>query len=301
MAIEIVVAVPTFRRRELLTNLLRSLEGERSPGRVALLIGDNDCDPDIANLVEGFDRPDSPCRYVGVTTRGLSSIRNALVAEAIQMAPGLSYLVMLDDDGLVTPGWLARLVECARENNADLVGGPVEGLLPPGAGTLARNSVYASRKRSPTGPVDLLNTTQNLLIARQVIDRFGTEFFRMEYNFSGGEDYDFFRRVRAVDGVIVWCDEAIVMESAHADRIGARQVLSRYYTTGLYMSKIDSHYDGRGAAWKVAGRGLAGAVAKTTIALVAGDGSKRARGLLSISYFTGRLLGMCGQGSSRYR
>jgi hypothetical protein len=207
---------------------------------------------------------------------------------------------MLDDDGLATPGWLERIVTCGERFAADLVGGPVEGVLPEGASRLARNSVFARRRRWETGLVPTLNTTQNLLIARALTGRIGLPLFNSAYGASGGEDYDLFRRTGRAGGRIVWCDEAIVREPTPADRLSIAMVLARYYTTGIYMSRIDRSYDGRPRTWGIALKGLVAAILRTVRDIARRDLNAGARGLLSISHYTGRVIGLMGGKTERY-
>lgn len=299
--LDLVIGIPTYRRPDLLQALFESLRPELSGHTVLVVVADNDCDPSIHNIVAAQNSvADHRFIYQPVAERGLSPVRNALVETATANAPGWRYLIMLDDDGKVTPGWLAAMLKCAQTYEPHLLGGPVEGELPSGANVLARNSIYASRKRWATGPVRLLNTTQNLLISSKVIDLVGTTLFQSKYKASGGEDYDLFRRVEAAGGRIVWCNEAVVFEPAPPSRLTVKSVLERYYSTGVYMSKIDADYDGRPAAWKVALKGGAGAGARFVLALASLNKNRVAATVLAMAHYCGRVAGMIGAASARY-
>ena len=129
---------------------------------------------------------------------------------------------------------------------------------------------------------------------------FPAPLFRNAYKASGGEDYDLFRRVRVANGRIIWCDEAVVFEPAPADRLGARKVLTRYYTTGIYMSKIDESYDGRAAAWRVAIKGGLTAAARVFMALPSCNKDRIARNILAVAHYSGRIVGLFGADTARY-
>jgi hypothetical protein len=230
----------------------------------------------------------------------VAQVRNALVREACTSRPGWRWLVMLDDDGLATPGWLNKLLATGEALQAHLVGGPVEGMLPAGASALARNSIFASRRRWPTGRVPTLNTTQNLAIARSTLALVAEPLFRNEYGASGGEDYDLFRRTARAHGVLAWCDEAVVHEPAPAERLTARALLYRYASTGAYMARIDRAHDGPGAAWKQAVRGLCGAAWHIVRGGLRHDRNLAARGLLSAAHQIGRIGGLLGAQTRRY-
>jgi len=265
-----------------------------------VIVADNDCGQDAPRVVAEFAARWSQAVCVPVPERGVAQVRNTLVREAGLRCPDWQWLLMLDDDGIATPGWLGRLVSAGIALKADLVGGPVEGVLPDHVGALARNSVFASRRRWKTGLVPLLNTTQNLGIARSTLALTGEPLFRQEYGASGGEDYDLFRRVARAGGKLAWCDEAVINEPAPADRLTPRALLYRYASTGVYMSLIDRSYDGKHAAWKHGIRGLVGSVLAVLGGLARFDVDRTARGLLMSAHMAGRISGLLGARSSRY-
>jgi glycosyltransferase involved in cell wall biosynthesis len=296
----LVIGIPTYRRPEMLLALLESLLPEllRHPAQV--VVADNDCGYAAPAVVDSFRARWPAIRCIPVAARGVAQVRNALVAEARRADPDWRWLVMLDDDGLATPGWLGNLLGAATEYDADLAGGPVQGVLPDDSGRLARNSIFAARRRWPTGLVPLLNTTQNLAISRRVLTLAPEPLFRNEYGASGGEDYDLFRRVAHASGRIVWCDEAVVLEPAPADRLTVRSLLHRYASTGIYMVAIDRSYDGGRQVWLNALKGLLGAALAALLAALTFRGDACARAVLTVSHYVGRLGGLLGATSARY-
>ncbi len=295
----LVVAIPTFRRPALLTALLDSLAPQVVERKALVLIGDNDCDPAVRTLIESYGRG-VRVRYRPVAERGVAAVRNALVAEATKIAPSWRWLMMLDDDGAATAGWLDAIVACAERFDADLVGGPVEGVIPAGSGSLARNSIFARRRRWPTGPVVMLNTTQNLAIARRLVADGAAPLFDPRYGASGGEDYDLFRRVLRDGGRLVWCDEAVVIEPAPPERLTTTALLDRYYTTGIYIGVIDRDYDGRRPVLAGGFRGLFRGAYDAVAGTLRGDRDRGAAGTLMTIYHVGYLLSLFGARTSRY-
>lgn len=297
---DVVIGIPTYRRPALLGILLKTLAPELSGSGVKVIVADNDCGTEAPAVVSDQSSSFWHIECLPVHERGVSQVRNAIVAAADRCSPGWRCLIMLDDDGRVTPGWLVALLKTASRFGADLVGGPVEGELPDRANLLARHSLFARRRRWPTGVVSSLNTTQNLLISCSAVDKVGRPLFRNDYGASGGEDYDLFRRVARAGGVLAWCDEAVVIEPAPADRLTHRALLSRYATTGAYMSLIDASYDGR---WTVALRAVKGLLASLVRAAWRGlrlDGPEFAVQVLMVAHFLGRLAGLAGARTSRY-
>ncbi|WP_028309824.1 glycosyltransferase family 2 protein [Derxia gummosa] len=296
----LVIGIPTYRRPGQLRELLDTLLPELREHPALVIVADNDCGQEAHAVIVEFNRQWPLAVCVPVPERGVAQVRNTLVREAGARCPGWQWLLMLDDDGLATPGWLGTLLRAGVAHKADLVGGPVEGVLPEGSGVLARNSVFASRRRWKTGPVPTLNTTQNLGIARSALALIGEPLFRREYGASGGEDYDLFRRVARAGGKLVWCDEAVINEPAPASRLTPRALLYRYASTGVYMALIDRSYDGGNQVWTQAVKGLVGALLATAKGLAHLDPDKAARGLLMSAHMVGRIGGLLGAKSSRY-
>lgn len=296
---DIVIGIPTFMRPELLQKLLSSLVNEIDQS-IWLVVADNGCSEDTKAVVTAFSADFPRCFYVPIRERGLATVRNGLVQAATELVPNWRWLAMLDDDGFVSEGWLARLIACGETYDAHLTGGPVEGVLPDGANILARNSIFARRRRWTTGLVESLNTTQNLLISRTLLTLTPGPLFRNEYSASGGEDYDLFRRVRQSGGRIAWCDEAVVWEPTPENRLSHRRVLSRYYTTGIYMSQIDRFYDGSRKTTTTAVKGFVASLLRTVKAGFRRDSNAAAQGMLSTAHYAGRAVGLLGGRTARY-
>jgi glycosyltransferase involved in cell wall biosynthesis len=296
----LVIGIPTYRRPAQLRALLQSLLPELARQPALVIVGDNECGSAAPAVVEAFRAQWPLAACVPVPERGVAQVRNALVREAGERAPGWQWLVMLDDDGLATPGWLEGLLRTGLAHGAHLVGGPVRGVLPAGAGRLARNSIFAARRRWSTGPVPTLNTTQNLAIARATPALVGLPLFRAELGASGGEDYDLFRRTALRGGTLAWCDEAVVDEPAPADRLTARALIYRYASTGAYMARIDTAYDGAGPVWLRCFKGLAGAAWLALRGALRRDSDQVASGVLSLAHQAGRLGGLLGARTHRY-
>lgn len=296
----IVIGIPTFNRQALLTRLLDSLieEVRSEPAVLRIVVADNECSDRTREIVLG--RQDMLTHYVPVPERGLSHVRNAIIRAAGEQVPDWNWLVMLDDDGMVTPGWLKALIDCGERFQGDLVGGPVDGMVPDDAPVLARVSHFAGRETHPTGPIDRLQTTQNLAISRRVEGLLGFPLFDVRFNGSGGEDYDLFRRTQRAGGTLVWCDEALVLEPTPADRLTNQALLSRAYTTGIYMGQLRRLHDGPRREVTGAARGLVSSVAKLGLGMVSLNSKRTARASLDLAHAVGRVAGLIGSRTSRY-
>lgn len=296
---EIIVAIPTFRRLGLLQRLLDSLTPELAGQNLLVLIGDNDCDQAVRDIIEARTEP-AGLRYVPIATRGVSQVRNGLITEAGRIAPQWRWLVMLDDDGYVTPGWFAALIKSAHQLDVDLLGGPVEGELPPNASELARNSVYARRNRYPTGVVTMLNGMQNVAIRRSLLPLLGEKLFDPRLGGSGGEDHELFKRALDKGASLGWCDEAVVIEPTPASQITTRALLYRYFSTGTYMAMLDRERHGLFKETFSASKGLLRGSIEAMLGTVFLNSQQRAKGILASAHYFGRLASLTGVRSERY-
>lgn len=69
----------------------------------------------------------SRCTTTNVVEPGISAVRNA----ALRFASTFDLLVMIDDDEVPKPEWLAELLRVQQVMRADAVTGPVISALPP--------------------------------------------------------------------------------------------------------------------------------------------------------------------------
>lgn len=267
----IVIGIPTYRRpatlRTLLDTLLADLrESELARERgVFVVIADNASDPLTGKIAEQY-LGETPHVAVGVSAPGVAAVRNAIGREAARQCPGYEWLVMLDDDGEVIPGWLDPLLRTAKWLDADIIGGPVLGDLPESASRVAQNSLYGGRRRFPSGRVEMLNGAQNIAVARRVWETMPEPWFDPALR-RGGEDYEFFKHAKAMGFRFGWCDEAPVDEPTPADRLTTRAICERIFASNRTGAHIDYVYDGlaasirrAGATWVWAAKSVAAAV-----------------------------------------
>lgn len=237
----VVIGIPTYRRPALLARLLQSLTPEIADRDVLVIIGDNEAGT-AAPAVAAESELDTLC--VPVEAPGIPEVRNALIRTALQERPAWEHLIMLDDDGYVAPGWFDALMDGVARYHADVTAGPVLGELPPDASRLARNSIYAGRRRSTSGPVDMLNGTQNIAISRHIVEAIGDPWFPVHLGRSGGEDHFFFREVLDQGGTMAWCDEAAVTEPTPAARLRADALLRRAFRSNMVSTQTDLAFYG---------------------------------------------------------
>lgn len=293
----IVIGIPTFRRPAPLAALLESLLPQVPPSRALIIVGDNDSGTDAPRVVEAFRVRGLPVRCVPVPERGISQVRNELIRAATRACPQWRLLLMLDDDGVVLPGWFDALVDGADRLATDVVGGPVLGELPTGASLLARNSVYAGRTRHPTGPVPMLNGAQNIAVTRAICDALTDPWFDVTRGISGGEDYHFFRRILAHGGSLGWCDEAQVVEPTPLDRLRWRPLLRRTFTSNVLAARTDVELVGRSKVWNDLRHGAPQVARDTAAGVLRRDPDRIAKAALRVVALAGRAGGLVRAGA----
>lgn len=234
--IEVTIAVPTYRRLELLRALIPALDAQaadaiaRCPfvGEVDLLVIDNDPDRTAAGaLAEQSADLSVPLRVVGEGVPGVSAVRNT----ALDQTTGRDVLVFIDDDELPHDGWLVELLETWRAQGADAVAGRVVSRFDRPVDPWIAAGGFFERRSLATGTPIGVAATNNLLLDRRTVARLGLRF-DLSLGSSGGEDTVFTRTLTASGGRMVWCDEAVVTDLVPADRMSRSWVLARAYSYG---------------------------------------------------------------------
>ena len=78
----------------------------------------------------------------------------------------------------------------------------------------------------------MLEGAGNLLIARACLERLGRPWFDPAFALSGGEDRDFFERVKIAGGRFAWSDEAVAHTIVPEARLNLKWMLRRAYGIG---------------------------------------------------------------------
>lgn len=286
---DVVIAIPTYRRPELLRRLLASLAPEIEGWGVLVVVGDNDAGPDAPRIVADSGL-DAVC--IPVESPGIAQVRNALIRTATSLRPTWEHMVMLDDDGFVEPGWFETLMAGVDTHDADVTGGPVLGGLPSDASILARNSIFAGRPRQSSGPASHLVGAQNIVIRRRIVDRIGDPWFPVELGRIGGEDHYFFESVVSHGGTLAWCDEAPVTEPTPAARLTARALLRRAYQSNVISSQTSLRFHPRRDVLIRLVEDTGWALRKTAAGIVLRDSDRLASAALDAAALAGRAVGI---------
>ena len=230
---DVVIAVPTFRRPQGLARLLSALERLDTTAAVVVVVADND-----AEGREGLE----VCRAVRARgyrwpldsfvapERGIAQVRNALVDRAL--GHPCQFVAMLDDDEWPEPGWLDAFLRLQRDTGADALHGAILREFERRPGPWALHCEGIAPMRGRTGRVRMIEGSGNIIVRRACFEELVKPCFDPAFALSGGEDRDFFERLRRQGRRFAWCDEAVVHAWVPASRATLRWALSRAYRVG---------------------------------------------------------------------
>lgn len=220
----VAICIPTFRRPRMLRRLLDAIAALQTDAQVSVLVADNDAEVhagfDLCRAMMGYRWP---LTAVIAHKRGIAQVRNTLIEQALKS--DAQYIAMIDDDEWPQADWIDQFLKTARQTKADVLQGSIlfgKGNAPAGHGDIRRT----------TGPIAMLQGAGNILIARTVLEEMPAPWFDPEFALTGGEDQDFFIRLRRAGKFFAWSDEA----RAHGDVPDTRDslgwLLRRAYSVG---------------------------------------------------------------------
>jgi glycosyltransferase involved in cell wall biosynthesis len=302
--LRVVIAIPTYRRNDLLGDLLAEAKAqiaalpEALGAQVSALVVDNDPDGGAADVarVHGI-------RYVHEPSPGIAAVRNRALRECADQ----DALIFIDDDELPAERWLEILVRRYRDSGADAVVGRVHTPFPEGIDPWIRASGAFIRPTRTDGQQLRECATNNLLLDLSSVAASGLRFDE-RFGLSGGSDSLFSRQFTARGYRIVWAQDALVIEREDAERLTREWVLRRTYRFGNTAARVNvalaSGTAGRTVArLRIAARGVA-RVAGGTLRAVAGrlgnSLSHRARGERTAARGRGMLAGAFGKVYDEY-
>ncbi|MBD3676927.1 MAG: glycosyltransferase family 2 protein [Rhodobacteraceae bacterium] len=288
-ALRVAICIATYRRPEGLLALLTSLSALQfgdAPPQVEIIIVDNAPEaPAVETLgpLGGLSR--WPITYVIETVRGIVAARNRALDE---IAAQVDYIAFLDDDEIVEPIWLAALLATIQRTGAAAVQGQLEPIYETSPTSwmddlgIFRLGPYQEGEVKPSAAVG------NVLIDAAFIREHALRF-DMRFNLTGGEDEEFFKRLRRVGGLIVTSPRALVRETVPAARMTASWIAQRYFRKGNTLGRIALlHANGRAIRLS---KGLAGIGIGAVVALVSWpfSASRAIKGLLEVCRGAGTL------------
>lgn len=215
------ICICTFRRAFLAETLASIAALSQGGHAIRVIIADNDDIPSARELVDEMrTKVPFPITYVHAPASNICIARNACLDQA-----DADYVAFVDDDEVVTPGWIAALVARAEASGAAAVLGPVRAIYGRDAPRWMVEGDFHSTRAVFVGDTIRTGYTCNVLI-RWCMPYRGLRF-DLALGRSGGEDTAFFYRLTALGGTIAYAEDALVEEPVPADRASMAWLVRR--------------------------------------------------------------------------
>jgi glycosyltransferase involved in cell wall biosynthesis len=287
---DVVICIPTFKRPQSLKRLLDAIAALETKADVAVLVADNDAEGRagfaLANAMASSFR--FPLHAVIAHQRGIAQVRNTLIDEALKQAP--RFLAMIDDDEWPEANWLDGFLRVAEKTDAGVLQGSI----------LFNHPAQADIARA-SGATGMLQGAGNLLIRRDVLENMARPWFDPAFALGGGEDRDFFERLKRAGMSFAWADEARCHGDVPESRATLSWMLARAYSIGNSdMRVLLKHH--RGLAPRLLELGKIAAVLGLTVpaALLLAVTPRRAAPLEKLFRAFGKLAALCGSHHQEY-
>lgn len=284
----IVVTLATYKRPDLLKELLDSLEAVQHEEPFSLIVIDNDAAGSGRSVAEATSLP---LVYAVEATPGIVAARNAALE---RVTDDTTHIVFVDDDETVAPGWLPELLRVAEQYGADIVCGPVESVFLPGSPAWIQKGGYIQRNEEAEGITTRSPATNNTLVPMRLIREAGDLRFDESFSQTGGSDTHFFSRLTARGAVVAWAPGAPVSEVVPLDRLTFKWVMRRYVRINNVSGRLLLATTSRPKLALKAVGSIAYGIPKTAFALIRGKGLR----LVDTRYIT-RGLGWWGAATDR--
>jgi len=223
MSERVIVAIPTIRRPKNLQRLLEALAKLETDAEISVLVADNDAQAhegfDLCGRVAGYRWP---LKAVICADRGIAQVRNRLVAEALKDEK-TGFIAMIDDDEWPDVHWIDAFLKAQRRTGAEALQGSI---------LFGDKSGGTPDIRRASGPTDMLQGAGNLLLSRARLERMTAPWFDPAFALTGGEDREFFLRLKREGARFAWSDEARAYGDVPETRANLGWALARAYSTG---------------------------------------------------------------------
>ncbi len=226
---QVAVCVTTYRRLEKLRELLSGLSHltfrKVAPPEITVIVVDNDAARSAEPICDAASLP-WPLKYTAESRRGIAQARN----RAIREAQDADFVAYIDDDEYPSPAWLDELLFTQSKFAADVVSGPVIPDFDRDVPEWIREGMFFNRSIHHSGQSLEKCHTGNVLIRKSLFDEISA--FDERFALTGGEDTQFFLRVRESGFNIVGSSRAVVHEAVTRSRGNLRWILQRAYQSG---------------------------------------------------------------------
>lgn len=226
------ICIPTYKKKEWLLSLLKSISNQRVKNGdkyiITIFIVDNDEKGSAKEILTIIEKEYPYAIKYEIECRvGIPFVRNRLVSMTIKE----DIIIFVDDDEEVSEDWLYEMIKCYEEAISDVVTGPVLGKISDNAPVWARNGKFYDSDRYDDKKEINYFYTNNTLINRRILDEISNPFDE-SMALSGGTDLLLSMKLKELGYRYVWCDKAIVYEEIPKDRLTLSWYFKRRYRIG---------------------------------------------------------------------
>lgn len=231
--VTVVLCICTCRRPKGLSRLLSAVADLDFEGELSVVVVENDQLQEglgvCRNLLEKSYR--WPLTSVFEKQPGISFARNRAVRVALDQTP--DFIAMLDDDEWPSRRWLSELLRVRVLKDADVVGGPVLPIFPPGSGPWSNLAeYYGVDQHRPDAESCVLYASGNFLGRSACLQALMPAPFDPAFARSGGEDLVFFRRLAKRGYRMCWSVHGVVYEEVPSSRMNLEWLKQRQIRRG---------------------------------------------------------------------
>ena len=203
------VCIATYKRPQLLKNLLRSLENQLLPKFVdiEIIVVDNDVNKSAEIIVRRFQHTSHiHFFYFSQPVKNISITRNL----GVKKSSG-KYILFIDDDEVASSQWVSHLLNTLNFYDADGVFGKVAPEFNPQTPKWMRHADFFFHPVPATGVKAKIKYTTNCIIKASLLRKMEIPF-DPRYGLTGGEDVDLFDRLEEQGASFVYSEEALTWE-----------------------------------------------------------------------------------------
>jgi succinoglycan biosynthesis protein ExoM len=226
--VAIAICVATYKRPKLLENCLNSIGLLDIPenSTPTIVVVDNDENETAKHIIDLTKNSlPMPIYYFVEKERGIASARNRLLKEAINLDAEL--IGFIDDDEFPKQDWLIKHLFALEKYNADVVAGPVIST----SGTNIPDTTKPKNKLN-NGSTPRHIAAGNVFFKSSLTSKNGL-WFDKTFNFTGGEDFNFFDRSSARGNLHAWTNDAIIYETVVPERTTKKYLFYRHFTGAI--------------------------------------------------------------------
>ena len=230
---DVAVAIASFRRPRGLARALAALERQITSANVIVVVADNDAEKQEAYRLCQQLAPNYRwmLKSIVVPARGIAQARNALCDFVLEHTE-VQLVAMFDDDEWPDEHWLQAFIDAQQKDHADALHGTIRRNFETRPSSWAVNCQGVADLARSSGPVAMIEGTGNTIFTRDCLERLPRPYFDPAFALTGGEDRDFFTRLRALGCRFAWLSEAVIYAHVPTSRLTLKWILSRAYRVG---------------------------------------------------------------------